>query len=116
MAIIAQSSALAATRDCGTLKLCAADASNAVAAKMNRLYQKLMKKVVEETNERRLREAQAAWLDYRTKQCEFATAGFEGESIRPMLVADCYPLWRLTASSRSSWISIAGRVSSVGIK
>ncbi|MBV8962821.1 MAG: DUF1311 domain-containing protein [Hyphomicrobiales bacterium] len=60
------------------MKLCAADAANAVAAKMNRLYQKLMKKVVEETNERRLCEAQAAWLDYRTKQCQFATAGFEG--------------------------------------
>lgn len=96
MAIIAQSSASAAKRDCGTsqteMKLCAADAANAVAAKMNRLYQKLMKKVVEETNERRLCEAQAAWLDYRTKQCQFATAGFEGGSIRPMLVADWYPI------------------------
>jgi uncharacterized protein YecT (DUF1311 family) len=86
--------ALAAKRDCEAsqtdMNLCAIAKSKTAEAKMNRFYQKLMNKVVEEKNKVRLREAQEAWSIYRQKQCEFATAGSEGGSVLPMLISDCY--------------------------
>ena len=94
LVLVGEMPGLTAQRDCEAsqtdMNLCAIEKSKATETSMNRLYQKLMKKVDEEKNKMRLRAAQEAWLQYRKKQCEFDTSGSEGGSVMPMLIADCY--------------------------
>ena len=60
-------------------------------AELNRVYQQLMKKVAAdgEKYQRKLQEAQRAWLKYRDANCESEVALNEGGTIYPMVYNYC---------------------------
>ncbi len=58
-------------------------------AKLNKVYQALLKKLEHPREKVLLREAEQAWLSYRDKECAFETSGSEGGSIHPMVLSIC---------------------------
>ena len=86
----------AAARECGPdatqmdLNDCAGDGLRKADAALNETYGRIMSRLKPTPSATQaLREAQRAWLRFRDGECDFATIGTEGGSIRPMLVAQC---------------------------
>jgi uncharacterized protein YecT (DUF1311 family) len=86
----------AAAQNCGPdatqmdLNDCAGDGLRKADAALNETYGRIMNRLKPTPAvAQALREAQRAWLRFRDGECDFATAGVEGGSIRPMLVAQC---------------------------
>lgn len=74
--------------DQATMNACADRVLRESDARLNRVYWSLTDKVTDEGRDR-LRSAERAWISYRDKQCAFETAGMEGGSAYPMLLAAC---------------------------
>lgn len=80
--------------DCGAaetqlaLNTCAAQDAAATDAQLSRTYEKL-RETVSPAGRAKLAEARQAFDAYRTAQCAFDTAGTEGGSIHPMMLAQC---------------------------
>lgn len=74
--------------DQATMTECAARALQESDARLNHVYWSLTDQVDDEERAR-LRAAERAWISYRDKQCAFETAGWEGGSAYPMLLAAC---------------------------
>lgn len=86
----------AMARDCGPnatqadLNDCAGDGLRKADAALNETYGRIMGRLKPDpAAAQALREAQRAWIRFRDGECDFATIGAEGGSIRPMLVAQC---------------------------
>ncbi|MBO1074075.1 lysozyme inhibitor LprI family protein [Roseomonas marmotae] len=69
---------------------CAGDGLRKADAALNEAYQQIMARLRPDAPARQaLRDAQRAWIRFRDGECDFATIGVEGGSIRPMLAAQC---------------------------
>ncbi len=68
------------------MNMCAGREFEKADAAMNERYAKLLKRL-EREDQRKLRQAQRAWITYRDKVCEFETNGLG--SVRPMIFAGC---------------------------
>lgn len=86
----------AAARDCGPdatqveLRNCAGDGLRRADTALNEVYGRIMERLKPDPEAAQaLRDAQRAWIRFRDGECDFATVGAEGGSIRPMLVAQC---------------------------
>jgi uncharacterized protein YecT (DUF1311 family) len=85
-----------AARDCGPnatqmdLNDCAGDGMRKADAALNETYGRIMARLKPTpAAAQALRDAQRAWIRFRDGECDFATIGVEGGSIRPMVVAQC---------------------------
>lgn len=68
------------------LNACAGKGLRQADAALNETYGRLMQRLKPAPA---LRDAQRAWIRFRDGECDFATIGVEGGSIRPMVVAQC---------------------------
>ena len=86
--------ALGQTNDCGDLanqgemNACFEREYREADAELNKTYEALRDRV-SSTGRETLRDAQRAWIAYRDAQCAFESAGTEGGSIHPTIVAIC---------------------------
>lgn len=72
------------------MNICASKDYKAADAKLNASYKALTARYADDQDGRKaLVEAQRAWIKFRDAQCNFATIGATGGSIRPMLQAGC---------------------------
>jgi uncharacterized protein YecT (DUF1311 family) len=70
------------------MNVCAAQEFRRTDARLNTVYQKLVKTL--DANRRvKLRAAQRAWLAYRDAQCDFEASASEGGSMQPLELASC---------------------------
>lgn len=67
---------------------CASKVFQQADGRLNRVYGQLVAKLDPDAR-KLLRDAERAWVDYRDKECEFATAANAGGTIRPMYIAQC---------------------------
>ncbi len=92
--LLASHGALAQDIDCdnaldqASMNFCADRDFKAFDEKLNETYVALEKNVSKEGLDK-LKKAQRAWVAYRDAQCDFDTAGTEGASVNPMVVALC---------------------------
>ena len=71
------------------MNICAtADAAQADSA-LNLVYGKVMKRVTDPQAKKLLRDAERAWISYRTAECDFVGFSTTGGSIQPMIIAGC---------------------------
>ena len=72
------------------MNACAQDALQQADAALNASYRRLTARLSgTPAAARSLVEAQRAWIRFRDTECDFATIGYEGGSIRPMLTSQC---------------------------
>ena len=73
----------------GDMNECFVKAYKKTDAKLNRVYQALLKKLDDAPTQKLLRDAQRAWLTYRNTQCTFETSDSNGGGIHPTASAHC---------------------------
>ena len=72
------------------MNACAQGALQQADAALNATYRRLTARLAgAQPATNGLVEAQRAWIRFRDAECDFATIGYEGGSIRPMLAAQC---------------------------
>lgn len=72
------------------MNMCAAAKFKAADAELNRVYNRLVSKLGEDSTQReRLKAAETAWLKYRDDNCEYESSFYEGGSIRPLIHSSC---------------------------
>lgn len=69
------------------MSACAAQKYKQADAELNRVYQELMRAAG--AADQKLKTAQLAWLKFRDAECDYQTAGYEGDSMRPMVYNFC---------------------------
>ncbi|UBF24271.1 DUF1311 domain-containing protein [Kovacikia minuta CCNUW1] len=78
------------------LNFCAAQSARVVDRKLTQVYQRLQAEYREKRSmykvdnpEQLLIDSQQAWIQYRSKNCEFSRSRFEGGSIAPLVHSNC---------------------------
>jgi uncharacterized protein YecT (DUF1311 family) len=70
------------------LSQCSSDAAAKADTDLNAAYKTLMA-LLGADDQRRLREAQRIWVDFRNAECTFRTKSYSDGSIYPMLLSNC---------------------------
>jgi len=70
------------------MNVCAAQELGRADARLNVVYQKLMK-TLDAGRRVKLRAAQRAWLAYRDAQCDFEASASEGGTMQPLELSSC---------------------------
>jgi len=76
------------------INICAALKADEADEQLNQVYRQLRAKIKGSSQERRLINAQLAWIKFRDADCDYAKGRYEGGSIVPTIYASC--LSRLT--------------------
>jgi uncharacterized protein YecT (DUF1311 family) len=73
------------------MNMCAAKRFKAADAELNRVYNRLVSKLVDNEGQReKLKAAETAWLKYRDDNCEYEASFFDGGSMRPLILSSCF--------------------------
>lgn len=70
------------------MNICANQGAQKSEAALNNVYQVVMARL-SPGGKVRLRDAQRAWLAFRSKECAFESSGSDGGSIAPMIALNC---------------------------
>lgn len=85
---------LSMAADCGDLpnqsdmNQCAGKAYKAADTELNRVYNNYRARL-EETDKRKLKDVQLAWIKFRDLSCEFESSSVEGGSVHPYISLSC---------------------------
>ena len=71
------------------MNFCSKLSAEAADKELNQVYQELRKKLRGTPPEKKLIEAQLAWIEFRDADCAFEISRFEGGSIVPLVYATC---------------------------